>query len=334
MAQASSYSCSVCEERLTDEVLSQLEECGYVVLDRFLREEDATRLLGDIISLTTATENNIFRQNLTQFPNPLPTSSNPFTYVAKPGIFEIDYSVSANRPAASELAKIHGFFKDSALLRLRAYFKQHGGPTVRSEGDDLIDGCKEPIAMKVQFNQGIGGSFPLHYDNPGPPNSRFLTCILYLNSGWQEGHGGELVLQPFLQPTVTLPPLFNRLVMFKSSSMLHGTRPSHRRRYCVSCWLEADGMSEPELTELRLPASCVQSEQGVRDTIRYLRGPQQRSIARCVYADEFLESILDCLGAGAAAGVMATSHERAVRAMEASSPLLKQLIDVLKMHKA
>ena len=35
--------------------------------------------------------------------------------------------------------------------------------------------------VKLQHNRGGGGCFPLHYDNPGPPSRRALTCILYLN---------------------------------------------------------------------------------------------------------------------------------------------------------
>lgn len=49
-----------------------------------------------------------------------------------------------------------------------------------------------PPAIKIQLNTG-GGSFPWHYDNPGPPNNRILTCVIYLNPNWKEGDGGEIV---------------------------------------------------------------------------------------------------------------------------------------------
>ena len=39
-------------------------------------------------------------------------------------------------------------------------------------------------ALKVQRNGGGGGSFACHYDNPGRPNKRRLTCLLYLNPQW------------------------------------------------------------------------------------------------------------------------------------------------------
>lgn len=59
---------------------------------------------------------------------------------------------------------------------------------------------------------GSGGCFPLHYDNPGAPNKRALTCLLYLNPAWKEGDGGEVCLVPFLKKEIVIPPLLDRLV--------------------------------------------------------------------------------------------------------------------------
>lgn len=59
---------------------------------------------------------------------------------------------------------------------------------------------------------GSGGCFPLHYDNPGPPNKRALTCLLYLNPDWKEGDGGEVCLRPFLGKEKAIAPLLDRLV--------------------------------------------------------------------------------------------------------------------------
>lgn len=122
--------------------------------------------------------------------------------------------------------------------------------------------------MKLQWNRGTpagGGSFPAHYDNPGPPSKRALTCIVYLNpvreisrapggshrqtsvldpfplrllplplprgtvalagslahrgarlratpQEWKEGDGGEIVLRPFLEQPIRVPPKMNRAV--------------------------------------------------------------------------------------------------------------------------
>lgn len=52
----------------------------------------------------------------------------------------------------------------------------------------------------------------MHYDNPGPPNKRALTCLLYLNPDWKKGDGGEVCLTPFLQKEEVIAPLLDRLV--------------------------------------------------------------------------------------------------------------------------
>lgn len=59
---------------------------------------------------------------------------------------------------------------------------------------------------------GSGGCFPCHYDNPGPPNKRALTCLLYLNPSWKEGDGGEVCLRTFLDKEKAIAPLLDRLV--------------------------------------------------------------------------------------------------------------------------
>ncbi|RHY08908.1 hypothetical protein DYB25_012620 [Aphanomyces astaci] len=69
------------------------------------------------------------------------------------------------------------------------------------------------ISQRVQFNEGHGGCFPMHFDTYGD-DGKCLTAILYLNEEWVHGHGGELELFPFPHAPVTIAPLFNRLVLF------------------------------------------------------------------------------------------------------------------------
>jgi hypothetical protein len=92
----------------------------------------------------------------------------------------------------------------------------------------------------INYNLNSGGCFPLHYDNPGPPNRRALTCLFYLNENWQEGDGGEVELQPFLSQKITLAPLYNRLVIFESDKMLHRVLPAVKERIVFTLWI--DGM--------------------------------------------------------------------------------------------
>ena len=83
----------------------------------------------------------------------------------------------------------------------------------------------------MQYNAGHGGCFPYHYDNPGPPSKRQLTCIIYLNPDWTEGDGGELVLWPFLSDSVVIAPKMNRMVIFRSDLVLHRVKPAVKGKY-------------------------------------------------------------------------------------------------------
>ena len=113
--------------------------------------------------------------------------------------------------------------------------------------------------VKLQWNRG-GGSFPCHFDNPGPPSARQLSCILYLNPGWAPAQGGRLVLTPFLQPAVALAPLHNRAVFFLSDRVLHSVEPSGAERFCVTTWVDGAAANLPEHCSLRArpaPPPCT-----------------------------------------------------------------------------
>ncbi len=68
---------------------------------------------------------------------------------------------------------------------------------------------------------GDGGCFSLHYDSDDSVDARRVTAILYQNFGWRPSHGGELQLFPWPYPPVTIQPLYNRMVIFHATRMLH-----------------------------------------------------------------------------------------------------------------
>lgn len=147
-------------------------------------------------------------------------------------------------------------------------------------------------AIKLQINAG-GGSFPWHFDNPGPPNKRILTCIFYLNPSWEEGHGGEIVLWPFLSSSITIPPLHRRAVFFLSDRILHRVMPSKKKRVCFTMWcngIKANAQKDVVLTKDVLQFTSYDQAQRF-----FAKSPLQRVISRAVYSEEYLESLLDCL---------------------------------------
>lgn len=98
-------------------------------------------------------------------------------------------------------------------------------------------------ASKVQVN--TGGCFPMHTDSDGKVDDRKLSAILYLNPDWKEEHAGQLRLYPFPYTDEDIAPIFNRLVVFPSVSLLHRVLPSNsRERLCCTFWFSGTVESE------------------------------------------------------------------------------------------
>ena len=110
----------------------------------------------------------------------------------KPGVYEIDMHDGAAR-ANGKLAPFKSLHESGALLHALAKHMPE-----LNLASSAVDGS----ILKVQYNNGRGGCFPLHYggrrsparllacspyprapaaaDNPGPPSMRKLTCLCYM----------------------------------------------------------------------------------------------------------------------------------------------------------
>ena len=107
----------------------------------------------------------------------------------------------------------------------------------------------ENRTVKLQIN--TCGAFPYHFDNPGGARqNRKLTCILYLNEAYEDKCGGEIVLVPFMGPFVTIRPIFNRLVVFQSETVLHRVNKAvnfpGKERVCLTVWLDGDDSDDDD----------------------------------------------------------------------------------------
>jgi len=149
-----------------------------------------------------------------------------------------------------------------------------------------------PPVIKIQLNTG-GGSFPWHYDNPGPPNNRKLTIVVYLNPNWS-GDGGEIVLCPFLSKSIVIPPVHRRAVFFYSDRILHRVLPSKVKRVCFTMWFNGSDVNSKE--DVALSKEHLQFRSYDDAQCFFTKSPLQRVISRAVYADEYLESLLQCIG--------------------------------------
>lgn len=77
-----------------------------------------------------------------------------------------------------------------------------------------------------------------HTDQFVHKNDRKISCVFYLNEDWQKTDGGELILYNEAdQPSISIRPLGNRMVCFKSN-MVHEVKTTYKMRYSIAAWLK------------------------------------------------------------------------------------------------
>ena len=259
---------------------------------------------------------------------------------SKPHVFEADMHDANVRRRVPALAR---FFEDAAAALpdafaeadTRAETSQTSQTSTRPKFPPLSLLARGDAArtVKLQHNEGFGGCFPCHYDNPGGTSRRLLTCILYLNPGWAEGDGGELVLTPFLSRRVRVRPKHDRLAVFYSDRVCHSVEPARAERFCLTVWLDgvAGSVNTSEDTQLSLPASVLTDPDAVAETLRL--SAAQRSLSRAVYAEAYRESLTRCMAGAAGCDEMLASHDAAVEATRGNMPLAA-LVEALRERKA
>jgi SM-20-related protein len=84
----------------------------------------------------------------------------------------------------------------------------------------------------------INGSYRRHLDRFKDDDLRTISMILYFNSEWCVGDGGELRMHfPGKQPdTLDIAPLGGRLVCFLSSIVQHEVLVAHKTRRSFAGW--------------------------------------------------------------------------------------------------
>eukprot|EP00037_Helgoeca_nana_P007216 m.65913 g.65913 ORF g.65913 m.65913 type:complete len:371 (-) comp18026_c0_seq1:77-1189(-) len=291
-----------------------LEAVGWAVIDGAVGTAVASQLRSELDELRAAGG---MHPNQTSFGRP------PKRYI-KPHVYEYDmHAVERDPVAVGRLRAFRELFDHAATSlvdRLNALLP-----------DISLERGKRAVVVKLQYNDGDGGCFPLHYDNPGPPNRRVLTCLLYLNPGWVEGDGGELQLVPFCDGTVRIPPSHDRLVLFYSDRVLHRVLPTTRPRYCFTVWLDGTAARNARETEHPLAAVNVAAADVAVVATRYRDSPHQRELSRSVYREAYEQSLVECQGVGAPC--MVEQHRTAVDHTDAV-PRLTELVQRLRHHNA
>jgi len=90
-----------------------------------------------------------------------------------------------------------------------------------------------------------GQGYQEHIDQPKKQNlkqnplqgERKISFVLYLNPQWQKGDGGEFVYKDLHENAVTIEPLFNRLVFFRSDTVPHSVAFANKDRWSLTGWM-------------------------------------------------------------------------------------------------
>jgi len=86
-----------------------------------------------------------------------------------------------------------------------------------------------------------GDFYEKHLDSFKNSKNRIVTTVFYLNDGWKEEDGGELVIYNeddiFLKKIM---PKSNTLVVFLSEKFPHEVLPAKQKRYSIAGWFRVD----------------------------------------------------------------------------------------------
>lgn len=91
-----------------------------------------------------------------------------------------------------------------------------------------------------------GAGYQKHVDNPRGAGDRRITFILYLNSSWEAGQGGELSLFHPEKPSEILTriaPVLGKFVLFRSEIFPHQVEKSFAPRKSLTGWFRNDALS-------------------------------------------------------------------------------------------
>lgn len=84
----------------------------------------------------------------------------------------------------------------------------------------------------------IGASYAQHLDqfNQGRNSLRQVSCVLYLNTDWQEAFGGQLRMYLPEGKQLDISPRGGRLVTFMSGDFFHEVLPASHPRASLTGW--------------------------------------------------------------------------------------------------
>jgi SM-20-related protein len=81
-----------------------------------------------------------------------------------------------------------------------------------------------------------GTHYERHRDRHQTGSRRVVSAVLYLNPGWVQDHGGELMIYPEQGGEAAIAPVFGRLAVFLSE-LEHEVKLTARPRVSITGWM-------------------------------------------------------------------------------------------------
>ncbi len=108
--------------------------------------------------------------------------------------------------------------------------------------EELMEKLKRELFLSLQgyeFHFALyppGGFYKPHLDQFDARSNRMISFIIYLNSNWQAGDGGELRIHKE-ERKIDIEPIMNRAVLFRSDTVLHEVLSATKPRRSLTGWL-------------------------------------------------------------------------------------------------
>eukprot|EP00467_Chlorarachnion_reptans_P002744 CAMPEP_0114525634 /NCGR_PEP_ID=MMETSP0109-20121206/22541_1 /TAXON_ID=29199 /ORGANISM="Chlorarachnion reptans, Strain CCCM449" /LENGTH=310 /DNA_ID=CAMNT_0001707253 /DNA_START=78 /DNA_END=1010 /DNA_ORIENTATION=- len=265
-----------------------LKRNGFAVVERAVSPEAADELRCEIEELR---DQKLMYKNATHVVSREGTKQ----YLEKSMIFEWDSMHPGWQASTSTIPNLNAIHKDLTLCN---------GISKTIEELELTS-----QTLKMQYNAGLGGCFPIHFDTDAGLDARAVTAILYLNKHWKPGDGGEIVLYPWPQEIVKIEPRSERMVMFSSANMPHRVMPSAVQRYCLTLWL-SKARSNPDSgkeTEKKAVQEVLRGgDKPSADTM--LQPACRRLLSKMMLSEEWSRSIEEAHEPGVARDMALHNH--------------------------
>ncbi|KAG2451493.1 hypothetical protein HYH02_004091 [Chlamydomonas schloesseri] len=297
---------SAFERVITPDVAEHLGAKGYAVVDSVFGREVARQLRAEVVRLY---EGGHMHKNCTHL-----VKDNATSLVEKSHIHEAELTLDSGVQAAAPLCS--ALNSDRTLATMLSLF--------------LPQLTLDSQAIKLQYNAGGGGCFPMHYDSDEQLDGRRVTAIFYLNPDWQEAHGGQLRLYPFPGAPLDVAPLEDRLVLFASTRMAHRVMPAAAPRCCFTIWLSQSRRRAFVRQAPSLAALEPASPDDVAAAARFLMHPAVRQhVSKLAYAAEWARSLEESHEDSATRAAMLDQHHKEVeiirRSLAKYLPVVEQL---------